>query len=450
MSFLYTYTTFSHPGAELHHRPILLTCKDILDLVLGRPRPSNLQVLRTSTQICSRSKSQIIQVKDAGDRDCQLDVRQALANASAGTDTERVERRLRRRQAVVHGVGGRVCKPALRDVVEGLGEVVGVVVDGIDWDADIDTSGDLLAVNLHATGQNLARESTGDGRCHAHGLVDAGLQIRAAAQLRAGDYLLDIREGCADLLAQLFENLGVVCQVEEGARHSSRGRVRARNDQQVRLTPQLVHVEALASLRVLGVEQVVEEVLAVSLQPKLGTLHSLSLAVLHILRSLASDLTEEQLVQMPVVNRQMRPALHLLAHCLLKAKARLTIKCLCAAFPTSWVANRFAGLSSIPNALPNTKSPMISNTNHSHQCAAFHAPFHPSAFSLTPPAYASPPAPRPSNSHPTLTLAMMYFSSVRIAASLNALLMTLLLRACCILSIALCTLTAAGVDGNAL
>ena len=307
---LYTYTLSSHPGAELHHRAILLTRKDILDLVLGRPRPSNLKILRTSTQSRSRSKSKIIQVQDTGDGDCQLDVRQALANASTGADAERVERRLRRRQAVVHGIGGRVCEPALGGVVKWLGEVVGVVVNGVDWDADINTSGDVLAVDLHATGQNLARESTGDGRCHAHGLVDAGLQISAAAQLGAGDDLLDIRERRANLLAQLFEDLGVVCQVEEGTRHGGRRRVRARNDQQVRLTPQLVHVEALASLGVLGVEQVVEEVLAVSLQPKLGTLHGLSLAVLHILRSLASDLTEEQLVQMPVVNRQMRPALH--------------------------------------------------------------------------------------------------------------------------------------------
>lgn len=320
--------TSSQSGAELHHRAILLTRKDILNLVLGRPRPSDLQILRTSTQSRSRSQSDIIQVQDAGDGDCQLDVRQALANASTGADAERIERRLCRRQAVVHGVGGGVCEPALGNVVKWPGEVVGVMVYGVDWDADIDTSGDVLAVDFHATGQNLARESTGDRRCHAHGLVDAGLQIRAAAQLWAGNDLLNIGEGRADLLAQLFEDLGVVCQVEEGTRHGGRGRVRARNDQQVRLTPQLVHVEALASLRVLGIKQVVEEILAVSLQPKLRTLHGLSLAVLHILRSLACNLTEEQLIQMPVVNRQMRSALQWSAHSLLRAKSPLTIKCL--------------------------------------------------------------------------------------------------------------------------
>ena len=126
------------------------------------------------------------------------------------------------------------------------------------------------------------------------------------------------------------------------------------------------------------------------------------------------------------------------------------MRCLCAALPTSCVANRLTGLSNMPKALPNTKSPMMSKTNHSHQCAAFHASFQPPSFSSAKPFSADQLLLlRPSSSQPTRTLARMYFSKLLIAESLNAWLMTRLLRACCILSTALCTLTAFGVLGNA-
>lgn len=124
----------------------------------------------------------------------------------------------------------------------------------------------------------------------------------------------------------------------------------------------------------------------------------------------------------------------------------LTIRCLCAAFPTRSTANRFAGLSNMPNALPNTKSPMMSKTIQLHQFATFQASFHPSFSS---PKIETSSRFSPNNRQAVLTLARMYLSKLLIALSLNAWLNTRRFLACCILSMLLCTLTVALLAGNA-
>lgn len=74
------------------------------------------------------------------------------------------------------------------------------------------------------------------------------------------------------------------------------------NLQKVRLAPELGGAEALAGFGIAGLEEVVEEVAAVSLLAELGALSELALAVSHVAGAAVSQFGEEEAVNLELVD----------------------------------------------------------------------------------------------------------------------------------------------------
>lgn len=148
------------------------------------------------------------------------------------------------------------------------------------------------------------------------------------------------------------------------------------NDQRVALAPELSLAKALAGLGVLGVEQVIEEILAVRLPHiALRALSHLLAAEGEVLVAVLVDLAEQNPVQAGLVEPRHRSSLHfnqlrlhsktilVVCHSDGKGGSSLTILCLFAACVSKNAASLFSGTSpsSMLNDLPNDKSPMTSN-----------------------------------------------------------------------------------------
>ncbi len=77
-------------------------------------------------------------------------------------------------------------QPAGRVVAERVRDVVGVVVDGVDGRADAGAGGQMLAEDVEAAGEDGAREDGADWGGQAERFVDAGAEVDAAVEGRAG------------------------------------------------------------------------------------------------------------------------------------------------------------------------------------------------------------------------------------------------------------------------
>ena len=69
--------------------------------------------------------------------------------------------------------------PALRPPRVRVGEVVGVAVEGVLYDADLGGFGEVLVVDREAARLDVARQVVGDRGEDAHGFVDAGAEVGA-------------------------------------------------------------------------------------------------------------------------------------------------------------------------------------------------------------------------------------------------------------------------------
>lgn len=118
------------------------------------------------------------------------------------------------------------------------------------------------------------------------------------------DNLLDVVELVADFLGNTLQGVGVADEIEEGRGHSSRSGIGTSNDKQVGLAPELRSGETLASLWVASLEQIVKEVTTIRLLTQLGTLSELTLAVGHISSSASSQLGEQELVDLELINNR--------------------------------------------------------------------------------------------------------------------------------------------------
>ena len=81
-----------------------------------------------------------------------------------------------------------------RDDVEGLGEDVLVVAQAVVTHADVDALRDELAVHDRAALEDLAVELGTDGRRHAQGFLDEGLEILATMEAWASCYVVEAVE----------------------------------------------------------------------------------------------------------------------------------------------------------------------------------------------------------------------------------------------------------------
>ena len=216
----------------------------------------------------------------------QLHVREVLAHAADGADTESLEGALgeiHRLLAVVHLAAD---EPALGLERVRVRVVFRVVVDGVDGHAAVVALRDDLALDVDAAFGDLAPEGAADGGRHAHGLVDAGAEVFAGLELVAAADLVAVGEGAADFFAGFLVAVGVAAHVVEDAGHAGGDGVRAGDDQEGGFAPQLVHVEAFAGFGVLGFEDVREEVLSLVVH-----VHSVDCHLLADSNVLVSDLS---------------------------------------------------------------------------------------------------------------------------------------------------------------
>ena len=192
----------------------------------------------------------------------QLHVGEVLAHAADRADAEGLEGALGEVNgllAVVHFAAG---EPALGLELVRVRVVFGVVVDGVDGDTAVVALGDDLSLDVDAAFGNFTPEGTTDGGRHAHGLVDAGAEVFAGLELLAAADLVSVGEGAADFFAGLLVCFRVATKVVEYASHAGGDSVRACDDQEGGLAPQLIHVEAFAGFWVLSLEDVREEILS--------------------------------------------------------------------------------------------------------------------------------------------------------------------------------------------
>lgn len=116
------------------------------------------------------------------------------------------------------------------------------------------------------------------------------------------DNLFDIVELAADFLGDALQGVRVADEVEQSGSHGSGRGIGTSNDEQVGLAPELGGAEALAGLGIASLEQVVEEVATISLLAQLGALGELGFAVGHVSRAAGSQLGEQELVNLELVD----------------------------------------------------------------------------------------------------------------------------------------------------
>ena len=186
---------------------------------------AKLPLRRSLTRVRHTNRfAHIVQEDGPGQRRAHLNVRQTLADAATGPYAEGAEGALGPGKVGLCGLGAvqralGADGPALGDVLEGLGVVVLVVVDGVVRDADDGALGDEVAVDGHAPGLDLAGQDAADRGGQAHGLVDAGAQVVARVEGGALDNVLDVVEGGPDLLDDLAQGVLVADEVEDGGGH---------------------------------------------------------------------------------------------------------------------------------------------------------------------------------------------------------------------------------------
>lgn len=231
----------------------------IVQLVLMQPVTPKYPTLATAPDIAEAPGSQpeVAAVQQGRGRQHQLGIRQPFSQTAAHPQGKGVEDGA----AALDAARAVVDEPAVRAILEGRGEVLGVVVDRVDGHAHVAALGNVQGVDPGAAvGVHFAPERGADRRRDAEGFVDAGAEVGARGQLRADGDVGVARELAADLVRGALVGVCVVGQVEEDGAHGRGGGVGPGDDERRALGGNLVGAEAVARLGVLGRGQVGEDV----------------------------------------------------------------------------------------------------------------------------------------------------------------------------------------------
>ncbi len=96
-----------------------------------------------------------------------------------------------------------------------LGEVVGVVADGVLTYGDVVTGGNLLPVHDRATGADFAPECPRCGWCKAHCFFETSAEIVAGVEKTTLADIIDGTERASDLVVEASMGGVVAREVEE-------------------------------------------------------------------------------------------------------------------------------------------------------------------------------------------------------------------------------------------
>jgi hypothetical protein len=170
----------------------------IPELVLVDPMSPVLCILLTlarPAQIPGRYP-QIKSPEYISQREVKLNICKALANATAWSDREGIERRASQTDIPLYRMA-LTRNPALWLEAEGLRIIDRIVVNAVDTCAQIHARRNVLTVHGSTSLLGLAPERAGGRRRHAHTLVDTCTQEYALVNLRTHADLLGGLEGVA-------------------------------------------------------------------------------------------------------------------------------------------------------------------------------------------------------------------------------------------------------------
>ena len=212
-------------------RPVVRRRKAVDQLELLRPLPAVLVARRALADVpCRTGRLLKVEIEQRlGDHEVHLHVRHRLARASSVSEREW-------RKGSIPGLLVRLrrsvlfVQPSLGLVSIGVGEVVRVVVHGVDAYGYVRASRDEVAVNVErllVVDGLLAPERAGHRRGDAQCFVHAGAEILAAIELGTDDDVFASLKSRADLLGQSAIGVWGTGEVEEECRQSRAGRVAA-------------------------------------------------------------------------------------------------------------------------------------------------------------------------------------------------------------------------------
>lgn len=317
--------------SELNHWSVLSTRKDVNQLHLTRPvsTPFILGVALSGINDTD-GLAHIIHVHGASESVCHLNIGKTLSDATTGPNAEGAVCAGSQSDLGLgcvltsEGVEG-THEPSLGHVLIWRGIIGLVVVDRVVRNADDSALRNDMALDSHASRENLAGEDTTDGWVHSHSFINTGAEVGARCKSGALADFLNIVELASDFFGDSLESAGASDEVEEGGGHGSGSSIGTSNDtvqilvksfnvgayylQKVGFGPKLRSAESLTSFGVASLEEVVEEVATVSLLTKLGALGELTLAVCHITSTAGSEPREEDLVQVQLVDDRHGSAL---------------------------------------------------------------------------------------------------------------------------------------------